>query len=73
MKTKKMKLTLNKRTISNLGNKNMKNVLGGYNTYGCDTLGDCVTWGVESCPLVCYSIVPGPICKGPSWYTDCNC
>ena len=75
MKTKKMKLALNKRTVSNLENKQMKAARGGAFTVNCDTIADCVTWGGGSCPQVCYSESPPEICKLPLsyWYTDCLC
>jgi len=65
MKTKKMKLALNKRTISNL---EMKDVLGG-------VLDMEETFGGGSCPTVCFSYNPPVICKFPLsyWYTECLC
>ena len=73
MKTKKMKLVLNKRTVSNLENKNMKDLLGGAYTTQCDTIAECVTWGAGSCPTACYTDIPFGDCKGGPWYTECDC
>jgi hypothetical protein len=70
MKPKKTRLALNKRTISNLENQGMKNVVGGAPSYN----GTCETWGGGSCtPYVCYSDVPPAICPGVTWYTVCTC
>jgi hypothetical protein len=69
MKTKKMKLTLNKRTISNLGNKKMQDVVGGAPSW--NTL--CETWGPGSCGVDCFSFDPPAICPDVTWYTECGC
>lgn len=62
MKTKKIgkKLTLNKKTISNLEIKAMNDVLGG--APSLNTL--CETWGTDSCGNTqCYTYVAPAICQ----------
>lgn len=67
MKTKKFnkRLALNKTTIANFINKEMKNVKGG----ACLTQwNSCTTYGEYSClvdPYVCYSYPRGVVCKDP--------
>jgi hypothetical protein len=50
------KLTLNKKTVANLGNTGMKYALGGKDEP--DTEEICVTYGENSCPTVCYTRDP---------------
>ena len=65
MKTKKTKLTLNKRTVSNL---EMKDVLGGFIPTSPPTDTTLPTWGPASCVTECYSIAPA-FCQSPSQKT----
>jgi len=58
------RMVLNKTTIANLVNQDMKEAKGG----ACLTeLRSCTTWGEYSCmvsPYVCYSYPVGFYCKG---------
>lgn len=70
MKPKKLdkRLSLNKRTISNLENKKLNEVLGG--APSIDTL--CKTWGGNSCEgTICYSIDPPAMCPNTQYHTFC--
>jgi hypothetical protein len=50
------KLTLNKKTIANLGNTGMKYALGGKPEPDTDEI--CVTFGLGSCPTICKTLNP---------------
>ena len=59
-KTFSPKLSLNKKTIANLNNKEMKNLIGR----------GPATFGPNSCEFICHTLFP-PSCH--TWWYRCDC
>jgi hypothetical protein len=63
------KLMLNKQTVAHLGNKEMSAAHGGTGdtaVAGCvrpPTFDPCITFGLYSCPTICYTVSPGGVCN----------